>query len=509
MKIFAAGLNTETNTFSPIPTGIDDFDVIRPDDLKDRTRRLSDMIPFAQWQQKAKDRKDHFIFGLFAWAHPAGLTTTSTYENLRDELLASLKAGGPVDVVLLYLHGAMVAGGYDDCEGDLLMRIRQQVGSKVIIAAELDLHCHLTQAMIENANILITFKESPHVDIAARGDELFDLAVGAGLGLSHPTMALFDCRMMFTSTTTTPEMRGFINAMVSAEQMGDVLSVSFVHGFIYGDVPDAGGKMLVVTDNNPLLAEQLAEQLGQQIFSLRHQIDFDSLPMDEALTKALAIATKPNTSRSKPVIVADQSDNAGGGAPSDATFALRWLLDHKVRDTAMATFYDPQVVKLAIAAGVGNKLQVRLGGKMGVSSGDPLDLSVIVSAIEKNYIYRFPQEQGEPVLIPIGDTIAIQCAGIDIVVGSERCQCFSPCIFEDLGIPAQKKNLLVVKSKQHFYGAFAPIASEIIYMAGPGAVPPIVQQIPYQRMSTKNKYPWIDSPFTVEKENQQSEVKCG
>ena len=498
MKIFTAGLNTETNTFSPIPTGMDDFNVIRPDDLKDGTHQLSDIIPFAGWQQKARARKDHFLFGLYAWAYPAGLTATSTYENLRDELLASLKASGPVDIVLLNLHGAMVARGYDDCEGDLLTRIRQEVGPGVIIAAELDLHCHLTPAMIENANILITYKESPHVDIAARGDELFDLAVEASLGHSHPTMAMFDCKMMCTSTTNTPEMRGFIDAMMSAEQQDDVLSVSFIHGFIYSDLPDAGGKLLVVTDHNLPLAERLAKKLGQQVFALRHQIHFDCLPLEEALQKALSVAQKP-------VVVADQSDNAGGGAPSDSTFALQWLLEHKVRDAAMAIFYDPQVVKLAIAAGVGAELQVRLGGKMGVTSGDPLDLKVTINAIKKDYSHRFPQEQGEPLLIPIGDTIAIRCAGIDIVVSNERCQCYSPCIFDDLGIPVHKKHLLVVKSKQHFYGAFAPIASEIIYMAGPGAVPPIVQRIPYQRMSTKDKYPWIDNPFTGEEASQQSE----
>ena len=501
MKIFAAGLNTETNTFSPIPTGIDDFDVTRLDDLKDGTRRLSDMIPFDQWQQKARTRKDHFLFGLYAWAHPAGLTSTTSYENLRDELLASLQVSGPVNVVLLCLHGAMVAQGYDDCEGDLITRIRQQVGPEVIIAAELDLHCHLTQAMIENTNIIITFKEYPHVDVSARGDELFDLAIEASLGHSHPTMALFDCKMVGLYPTSTPEMRSFIDTMVATEQMNDVLSVSFGHGFTYGDVPDAGGKMLVVTNNNLPLAQRLAKKLGLQVFALRHRINFNALSMEKALQKALFIAAKPVNDQIKPVVVADQSDNAGGGAPSDSTFVLRWLLDHKTRDAAIAIFYDPQVVKLAIAAGVGAKLQVRLGGKMGVTSGDPLDLSVTISAIKKNYIHRFPQEEGEPAFIPIGDTIALHCAGVDIVVSSERCQCFSPCIFDDLGIPVNKKRLLVVKSTQHFYGAFSSIASEIIYMAGPGAVPPIVQRIPYQRMSTNDKYPWVDNPFTIEDES--------
>jgi len=497
MKIFAAALETETNTFSPIPTGMADFHVIRPDDLKSGTVQLKDLVPLEVWRQKAEVRKDQFIFGLCAWAQPSGLTTKLTYESLRDELLASLKANGPVDIVLLALHGAMVAGSYDDCEGDILLRARQLVGPEVTIAVELDLHCHLTQVMLENANIIITYKEYPHVDVNARGEEVFDLAIEAHLGHSQPTMALFDCKMMGMYPTSTPVMRGFIDAMVETEQLDDVLSVSFGHGFPFGDVPDGGGKLLVVTDNNQPLAQRLAEKLGRQVFDLRHSINFDALPLEPALEKALTVIASASSGEAKPVVVADQSDNAGGGAPSDSTFALRWLLDHKMRDTAVAIFYDPQVVKLAIAAGLGAVLQVRLGGKMGEASGDPLDLSVTVSAINKDYLHRFPQEEGDPILWPLGDTVALHCAGIDIVVSTERGQCFSPCIFDDLGIPANKKQLLLVKSAQHFYGAFAPMASEVIYMAGPGAVPPIMQQIPYQRMSTEDKYPWVDNPFEM------------
>jgi len=501
MNIFAAGLFTETNTFSPIPTGIDDFEVIRVDDIKNGARQLSELVPFAQWQQKAEARSDHFLFGLFAWAYPAGLTTTAAYETLRDDLLASLQASGSVDIVLLNLHGAMVARGYDDCEGDLLAHFREQVGPDVIVAAELDLHCHLTQAMVDNADIIITYKENPHVDIGARGEELFDLAMAARLGQCHPTHALFDCKMVGAYPTSEAAMRSFIDTMIATEQRDEVLSVSFVHGFVYGDVPDAGGKLLMITDNNRPLAEQLAKELGLHIFSLKHEINFNSLPMEEALPKALTIAAQfTGSDQAKPVVVADQSDNAGSGAPSDATFALRWLLEHQVRNAAIAIFYDPQVVKLAIAAGEGAELQVRLGGKMGVTSGDPLDLDVTVNVIKKYYRHRFPQEQGKSVLIPLGDTVSLQCAGIDIVVSSERCQCTSPCIFDDLGIPATEKQLIIVKSKQHFYGAFAPIASDVIYMAGPGAVPPNVKRIPYQRMSTHNKYPWIDNPFSTEEQ---------
>lgn len=495
MRIFAAGISTETNTFSPIPTGMNDFQITREEDLISGRCQLRDIAPFGQWQQKSLARGDQFLFGMYAVAHPSGLTTGSTYECLRDDLLSCLMANSPVDVVLLNLHGAMVAEGYDDCEGDLITRIRQQVDPSVIIAVELDLHCHLSEAMVKSADVIITYKEYPHIDIAIRGNELFDIAVAARLGQCDPHMDFFDCKMVGMYPTSSLAMRRFISEMEAAEQGDDILSVSFAHGFPFGDGPDAGSKILVVSNNNTSLAKQLAKSLGMQIFDLRHHINFDSLSIEEAFSKAYSINSKPLNGEKIPVVIADQSDNAGGGAPSDSTFALRWLLDHGVQDAAIAIFYDPQVVKLAVVAGVGGRLRVRLGGKLGVTSGDPLDLEVMVTGIKKDYSHQFPQKEGKSILVPIGDVVALRCESIDIIVSSERCQCFSPCIFDDLGIDVTQKQFLVIKSMQHFYEAFAPIAREVIYMAGPGAVPPVVQQIPYQRMSTQDKYPWKDNPF--------------
>ncbi|MCT2532108.1 M81 family metallopeptidase [SAR92 clade bacterium H231] len=507
MKIFSACLATETNTFSPIPTGQNDFFTVLNDDIVIGAHNFDEIPPFALWHKKALARGDEFIFSLFAFAQPSGLTTKTAYQTLRDEVLTELQIAGPVDIVLLYLHGAMVANGYDDCEGDLLYKVRSIVGPEVVIAVELDLHCHLSEQMLKQSDIIITFKEYPHVDIDARAEELFNLAIDTQQKKCGPTMAMYDCHMMGMYPTTTREMRGFIAAMTEAEQQEGVLSVSFAHGFPFGDVPEAGGKILVVTDNNIPLAKSLAKTLGRQVFALRHGIGFPTLPQEEAMTRATsAIAlrgcsTTANESEQKPVVIADQSDNPGGGAPGDATYTLAWLLEHHIQNVGMAIFYDPQVVRLAQAAGEGAQLSIRFGGKLGVTSGSPLDIDVTVGMIKENYQHRFPQidpatcQESKPVYWPVGDTVALHCQGIDLIVSSERSQCFSPCIFGDFGITAKEKSLLVVKSIQHFYGAFAPIASEVIYMAAPGAVPPIVQQIPYKRVNTGDMYPWIDSPL--------------
>lgn len=490
MRIFAGGIATETNTFSPVPTGLTDFLVQRGSEVLRGPVSHPTLDLSASWGRQAQARGDEFTFSLMAWAQPGGLTVRSAYESLRAELLADLKSALPVDVVLLNLHGAMVADGYDDCEEDLIRRVRELVGTQAVIGVELDLHCHLSESKIASANIVITYKEYPHVDINDRGREVFDLCVATRLGRLRPTMALFDCHMIGLYPTTREPMRALVDSMTAAERREQVLSVSFGHGFQFADVPHMGAKVLVITDGDSELARETATEIGTNIYRQRREIGVDSiaLPLERALSTAL-------DSKRTPVVVADQSDNTGGGAPGDATFALRWLLEKGARDVALAIFYDPEVVRIAKKAGVGATLPIRLGGKLGPFSGDPVDLTATVLAVRENYRHAMQQESGEPWWFPAGDTVALRTRGIDVVVSSERCQCFSPEVFSDLGIDPKSKRILIPKSVQHFYAGFAPIAGQIIYMAAPGAVAPDPRLIQYKRVDTARLYPWAEDPL--------------
>lgn len=483
MKVFAAGIVTETNTFSPMPTGLADFDITRASELS--SKGLRDNSAMEVFQTRTLERGWDFIFSLYAFAQPAGVTVKKVYEDLRDEVLADLKSALPVDIILLPLHGAMVAEGYDDCEGDLIEKVRSLAGPEVIIGVELDLHCHLSQQILEQADLVVIFKEYPHTDIANRAEELFELAVASAEKRIKPTMALFDCQMIGMYLTPFEPMRSFVDAMMAAEGKDGVLSLSLAHCFPWGDVADCGTRMLAITDNDSQKAQQLAKTWGHRFFALRHEVNLKPLGLDEALDKALSLAKSP-------VVIADQADNAGGGAPSDATFVLRRMLERNISNAAIAMFWDPIVVQLAKAAGQGASLQVRLGGKMGAMSGDPLDLKVVVTGIIENMTQEWPQTNGA-LLIQCGDAVALQVGGIDIIVNSKRVQVFSPQVFSHFGIDPRQKRLLVVKSIQHFYAGFAPIAAEILYMAAPGAVAPIMTDIPFQK-ATLNKYPWLDTP---------------
>lgn len=494
MKIFAGGIATETNTFCPIPTTLEDFFVQRAGHDASGGGDPLNLDPRKLWGRLAAGRGHEFVFGLMATAQPSGMTTASAYEQLRNELLERLRAALPVDIVLLMLHGAMLALGYDDCEEDIIACVRRTVGPAAVIGVELDLHCNLRPKKIADADVVLTYKEYPHVDVAERATELFELAVATKLRAIRPTMALFECRMIGSYPTSREPLRGVVDDMIAAERSRSALSLSFAHGFKSADVPHLGARVLAVTDGDRAGAERLARDFGLRLYGLRRQIGFDSLslPLEQALHRALR-------SDSSIVVVADQSDNVGGGGPGDATFALRWLLDHGAADVAMGIFYDPQVVEIASNAGVGAQLTIRLGGKMGSSSGDPVDLEVTVVAMRKSYLHAWPQQSGESRLFPAGDVVGLTHGSLDIVVSSERCQCFSPSVFADLGFDLPRKRLLLPKSNQHFYNAFAALASEVIYMAGPGATPPDPRQLQYQHAPTDTLYPWVDDPLCVDR----------
>ncbi|RZA10825.1 MAG: M81 family peptidase, partial [Lysobacteraceae bacterium] len=302
MRVFSASLFTETNTFGPMPTGLASFHeqcYFAAGQHPDR------MVHSAAPTWVARDRGAQYGWdlreGLVAAAQPSGTTTRQAYETLRDQILADLRAALPVDIVLIGLHGAMVAEGYDDCEGDLLQRVRALAGPDAVIGGELDPHCHLSEAMVDSADLLIAFKHYPHTDALERAFELVDLcAATAATGRISPR-AVADCEMMAVFPTSRDPARSFVDRMQSLEGHDGVLSVSLIHGFALGDVPDMGTRMLVYTDGQPAQAETLARQLADEVRAMRPLLFAPRPDIDGALDQALAL-------EGMPVVVADSAD---------------------------------------------------------------------------------------------------------------------------------------------------------------------------------------------------------
>ncbi|MBV2128567.1 M81 family metallopeptidase [Arsukibacterium indicum] len=483
MRIFTASLATETNTFSPMYTDVHSFyaSFYAPPGQHPATPTLCSAPLIACREAVAADPSLQLIEGSCAWAEPGGLLNRQSYEHLRDEILQQLQQAMPVDAVLLGLHGAMVAQGYDDCEGDLLGRVRQIVGPKTIIGATLDPHSHLTAKRQTAANLLIAFKEFPHLDFMQRARELVQLALAAVRGQIKPEMNSFDCRMIDVLPTTHEPMKSFVAKIRKLEQQAGVLSISVIHGFMAGDVADMGTKLLVITDNQPERGQALAAELGIELYSFRGR----TLPQFNDIASALDLAGMADGT----TVLADVWDNPGGGVAGDGTLILEQIIARKLTGVAVGTIWDPMAVKLCFAAGEGADIALRFGGKSGATAGPPLDKRVRVERLQTNASQQFADSS-----VPMGDCALISFDGIEVILNSNRCQSFDPSLFRALGIAPEERRILLVKSTNHFYQGFAPLASQIIYVDAGAPYPSDPKRNDYQKLR-RPIWPINENPF--------------
>lgn len=473
IRVFLATLGTETNTFASFPTGIEDFR--RGLWIEDGIANAAPSPwsgPARQWLKRASAAGWEVVESLHTFAEPAGPTTRSAYEFMRDRILSDLERAGPVDAVLMFLHGAMVAVGYDDCEADLVTRMRAQVGPNVRIGIELDLHAHIDDTLFEAADIIVFYKAYPHIDYTERADDLFKLMERTLAGEIEPVMALFDCKAMgLFPTTRKGPMVQLVADMIAAEGHGGLLSLSLNHGFPWADVPNAGAKMLAVADGDVALARRAAEDYGRRFYAIRSEAMLPFLPLAEAIARA----QEPGD---RPLLLADTSDQTGGGAPGDTTYMLRAFIDGGIRNAVYGPLWDPLAVGICLAVGVGAKLPLRIGGKFEPQSGPPLDVDAEVLFLKRDAF----QDQLENERVPIGDVAVIHAAGIDILLTTRRTGVFSPTIFTHHGISLAGKNVIGLKNLYRHTDVFAPLCRDQLYVATPGACPPDWTSIPFTRL---------------------------
>jgi microcystin degradation protein MlrC len=406
---------------------------------------------------------------------PSATIAKEAYEQIRDLLIEHIQSAGQLDAICLALHSAGTAEGIDDLEGTFLTELRAAVGSEIPIVLTLDLHGHATRTMIDNVNAAFWCHEYPHVDSFERGQEAIRAAVAIVNGEINPVMHLETLPLIVPPSTTFVGPARAINELCFAwEAKPGVIDCAFVHGFPHSDVPIVATSVLAMTDGDAELAKTAAQDVAQRIIDTREDFRQNLPGAEEAVAQALA-------EERRPVILAEVSDNPGGGAPGDGTMLLRALLAANEPDTCFGFIADPETAQRAHDAGVGATITVRLGAKSDNLHGTPIETDAYVKCLtDGRFKYTTPMGAGRQV--DLGRMARLVIGNVDVLVSTVRTQTLDAEVFLLHGIDVTRYRVVALKSQQHFRAGFDPIAGTIIRTDPPGLTTSNLSQLPFTRI---------------------------
>ena len=481
-RVLLAQFMHETNTFSKLPTTLDDY----------RRRFLVEGAAIVPKFKGTRNEMGGYIdcaakygwepvYAVAANATPSGTLTKETWETIRDIILDTAKKAGKLDGICLSLHGAMVTETEDDAEGALLEALRAIVGPDVPIAATLDLHANATTRMARNANALVSFRTYPHVDGYERSIQAAALVQEAMEGRKKPRCLLVQPAMLEGAdhgrTTAPGLMRDLLAKADGYEKEPGINVVSIQVGFTWSDIPYTGPSIAVSHEPGAEpRAKAIAAAMIDEIWKRRDESSSDYRSIADGIAAARA-----GTGKKGPLVIADGTDNPGGGGYNDTTPVLQALLDAGIENVAYGTIFDPRTVQQAMKAGVGATIDVELGGHTDESMGKPVKAQAVVKMLSDG-TFRNDGPMNAGVETQMGPTAVLRIGGIDVVTISSRVQTIDLQVFLSQGIDPVAKSVVVVKSVQHFRAAYGPIAREIVLVDSGGICSPDISRLKFTRL---------------------------
>lgn len=485
-RVVIAGFQHETNTFGATRADMADFELadswpglLRGDQVIASTEGCN--LPLAGCVRAAHRAGDIDLIPL-VWcsAEPSSYVTDDAFETISAIILDGIAGAGRIDGVYLDLHGAMVTESHQDGEGELLRRLRAQVGPDLPVAVSLDLHANLTQAMVDLASAITIFRTYPHLDMAQTGGRALDalrfLMAGGRLCPAYrqapfliPLQAQFTGAAPFGALYKTAAATGPV-----PRQWAELAA-----GFPAADIHDAGPAVLAYAETQEQ-ADALADGLLGDLIAAEPDFDCSLLSPEDAVAQATSLAASGNG----PVVIADVQDNPGAGGSSDSTGLLRALVEGKAQGAILGMLCDPDMAAQAHAAGVGAEIRAALGGKAGPHPG-PFEGRFRVEALSDGH-FTFTGEMYAGCTAETGPTARLRVidgtAGVQIVVSSVRCQCLDQAVFTHIGLVPADHQIVAVKSTVHFRADFEPVASAVLNACAPGLFPCRLGSVPYRNL---------------------------
>jgi microcystin degradation protein MlrC len=479
-KVLTAEVFHETNTFSIHQTDETAFRnrFFLPGDaaLIERGDANTELAGFLDSSHAYDWRMTHV---LSANAGPSGMVTQAAFNWFCDPIVEKISDGN-FDGILLALHGAMVPDFCEDGEGELLRRIRQAIKRPIPIAITLDPHANVTTQMIELADIIVSFKTYPHVDMRQSARQAGDILEQTMAGMITPRTIMARVPMLEEvngGRTDTGPMLARIEKALAYEMEEDVFAVSINGGFASADISEVGPTVLVTGQGNFDDHQSFAQSIADDIWDKRHIVLNRYWSAKEAADHAAAFEPKHG-----PLVIADYADNPGAGAYGDSTALLKALLDANIENACFGPIVDAGVVEKLQSCEIGSSLQISLGGKTDPAFGGG---SLVVTAtllLLSNGDFVGDGPMMASLKDSFGPSAVIRVGEVDILVTTLARQMLDLQQFKAFGIEPEQKKIVAIKSMQHFRAAFEPIADQVIICDSGALCTPQYNRLPYKNV---------------------------
>lgn len=480
--ILTAEFSHESNTFSIRPAGLAAFEMrgILLGEAAIAARGEAN-TPLAGFLDIARPQGWGVIHAVSAHAAPSGPVTTEAYEHLAGLIVGAAQAHrGALHGVALGLHGAMVTETSEDGEGELLDRLRAVLGRSLPIAITLDPHANVTGRMAALADIIVSYKTYPHVDMRDCGRQAADILRRTMAGEIAPVTVRATRSMLEEvngGRTDTGPMIARLAVACAREQEPDVFAVSVNGGFGNADISEVGPTVLVTGQGDMARHQAFAEMIMDDIWNRRRE------PINSYISTAEAAAEATTfDAGAGPLVIADYADNPGGGGYGDGTNLLAALIAADVREACFGPMVDPQTVGELAGVAPGERVDVRLGGKTDAAvGGGPLALAaILLRRSEGSYVGDGPMIGG--LRGEWGPTVVLGVGGIEVLVVSFPQQMLDLQQFRAFGIDPAAKRVVALKSMQHFRAAFEPVAGKILVCDSGALCTPDLAKLPYVKV---------------------------
>jgi microcystin degradation protein MlrC len=462
VRVVVGGIMHESNTFASVRTGLAGFRIDRGPELI--ARWAGTHHEMAGFLEGAALARWDLIPTVMAGATPAGPVTAEAFETVLGELTAAIRAADAVDGMLLAVHGAMVADGYPDGDGEIIRRVREALPEGVPLVVTLDFHANLSAKMVEHSSAILVYQTNPHVDQRPRGARAAALLARILRGEVRPVQALAQPPMIWNilhQNTSAEPLRGIMADAARLEDSGALLAASVSGGYQYADVVEVGPSALVVADGDGDAARREADRLAGLLWEARERIPI-------ALPEPAEAVARAGRSERPPVVIVEMGDNIGGGSPGDSTAILAELV-RQGAERAVTVITDPEAAHACATAGVGAEVALDVGGKTDGLHGSPVRIAGRVRSLHDGRFHEPQPRHGGVTDWDQGLTAVVQLpTGTLVALNSKRTMPASIHQLTSLGIQPERMRILVVKAAIAYRAAYEPIAGEIIESDTPG-----------------------------------------